>query len=210
MEKEPQEPKECTKESTRARVRPLAEHKEQEKVKDGSNNNTKRNRPTKEKEKASARVRTPSSFATSVAWKGTTPRTAELECTISMMHQPINLILQRNGTQTQDKHTPQTGGTRITAPQASAAQQQGIQHVQHIIQQQPAQQQGQSVSGLLIAMTAYTDSVGDVRRQHDIVDLMIDVEQLHMFAHSGLHQGFNYMNPKGRRATVKDSDQHTD
>ena len=67
-------------------------------------------------------------------------------------------------------HEDHTGA----APQASAAQQQGIQHVQHIIQQQPAQQQGQSVSGLLIAMTAYTGSVGDVRQQHDIVDLMID------------------------------------
>ena len=40
----------------RAKVRPLAEHKEQEKVKDGSNHNTKHNRPTKEKEKASRRV----------------------------------------------------------------------------------------------------------------------------------------------------------
>ena len=66
-------------------------------------------------------------------------------------------------------HEDHTGA----APQASAAQQQGIQHVQHIIQQQPAQQR-QSVSGLLIAMTAYTDSVGDIRQQHDIVDLMID------------------------------------
>ena len=59
------------------------------------------------------------------------------------------------------------------AQEAAAAQQQGIQHVQHTIQQQPAQQ-GQSVSGLLIAMTAYTDSVGDIRQQHDVVDVMID------------------------------------
>ena len=66
-------------------------------------------------------------------------------------------------------HEDHTGA----APQASAAQQQGIQHVQHIIQQQPAQQ-GQSVSGLLMAMTAYTDSVGNIRQQHDVVDLMID------------------------------------
>ena len=66
-------------------------------------------------------------------------------------------------------HEDHTGA----APQASAAQQQGIQHVQHIIQQQPAQQ-GQSVSGLLVAMTAYTDSVGNIRQQHDVVDLMID------------------------------------
>ena len=46
----------------------------------------------------------------------------------------------------------------------------------HVIQQHPGQQgqQGQSVSGLLIAMTAYTDSVRDIRQQHDIVDLMID------------------------------------
>ena len=97
----------------------MEEHKEQEKVKDGSNTNTKHNRPTKEKEKASTRVRTPSAFATSVAWKGITPRTAELQCTTSMMHQPINLILQ----QTQDKHTPQTGGTRITQEQHHRHQQ---------------------------------------------------------------------------------------
>ena len=61
-----------------------------------------------------------------------------------------------------------TGATQ----QAAAAHVQGMQQ-QHVIQQQPVQQ-GQSVSGLLIAMTAYTDSVGDIRQQHDVVDLMID------------------------------------
>ena len=47
-----------------------------------------------------------------------------------------------------------------------------MQQQQHGIHQ-PVQQ-GQAVSGLRIAMTTYTGSVGDVRQQHDIIDPMID------------------------------------
>ena len=64
-----------------------------------------------------------------------------------------------------EDHTP-THGQQIAATAQSMQQQQhGIQQPVH---------HGQSVSGLLIAMTAYTDSVGDVRQEHDMVELMID------------------------------------
>ena len=79
--------------------------------------------PRKEKEKASRRARMPSTYATSVDKKDIMQRIAEWQCTTLQTLRHISLILQRNGTQTQDRHMPQTGGKRITEKQCNRQQQ---------------------------------------------------------------------------------------
>ena len=91
-------------------------------AKDGSNNNTL-TWPRKEKDKASRRARMPSTYATNVDKKDIMQRIAEWQCATSQTLRHISLILQRNGTQTQDRHMPQTGGKRITQEQHNRQQQ---------------------------------------------------------------------------------------
>ena len=90
-------------------------------VKDGNNN--KHNWPTKEKAKASKRAKAQSTYATDVAWKGIKARVLRWQCTTSMTKQHISLTSYHNGGQAQDRHTPETGGTKITQEQHNRQQQ---------------------------------------------------------------------------------------
>ena len=143
-------------------------------AKDGSNNNTHK-WPRKEQDKASRRARTPSTCHKC----GLEGHYAK-DCKVAVYNLNDTSTYQPDPTTQWWTDAGQAYATDWwredhtgAAQQIAAAQQQGMQQPQRVIQQHPGQQ-GQSVSGLLIAMTAYTDSVGDVRQQNDIVDVMID------------------------------------